>query len=331
MAEGIEQAPAELGKGLGHKLGPLPVWAWIGGGVVVAAGVYYFVSNRAASNPLAVGGVPMPSTGADLSGLGGAGGGGGTVVPPVPTPTPGYLTNSDWLTAAIKSVSTSLPGLPIAQIQQYLQEFLSGTSPVGSTQAAGSYNSVIQSALTALGNPPQTPQLNTVNSNPFANNTTWLNAILEYLPSGTNGSIMNELIALVNGTSTTISQQAADALLSAEQVVGLGPQALNYTIGTGGTGAPPPTPTSYTNITQGWYDAIQAAITSAKTSGTYQNTLDNWTKIFTGETGLPSALGNYIYNQGTQWISLTKQLPTLSQYQMWEQQWATSTGATVKQ
>src|SRR5262245_9341488 len=59
------------GRSLGRKLGPLPLWVWLAGGVLVAAGGYYLISSRkgGAASPFA--NVP------DLSQLGGGFGGGG--------------------------------------------------------------------------------------------------------------------------------------------------------------------------------------------------------------------------------------------------------------
>lgn len=242
MAEGIEEAPKAVGNALTHKLGPLPVWGWALL-IVGAGGVIYLVFLRgggsSAPTPSGVLGGGTPPTGG-LGGGAGGGGGGGTPSPPTPPTTP--LTNWQWLTN-ISSQVAQATGLPLAQVQLYLNEYLNGEGPTGSTTATSLWQKVVDSAL-GLGGQPPAPVSQPSSSNYFGSNQNWLTSILEFLPSGTPGSVQTELTNLVNGTTVSISQAAADALKSAEGIVGAAPQALSYQIAN-----PTPTPQPYVAVT----------------------------------------------------------------------------------
>lgn len=227
MAEGIENAPAEVGKGLGHKLGPLPVWGWIAV-VAAGAGVYFLViaPNAAQNQSNALNALPL-SPGALPGGPGGPGG--PTTSPPPTTPT--IPDNTTWLQKAVQAATTGFGnGVTPAEAQLYLQEYLSGTTPVGNSQATGRFNSIIQYVLGVLGNPPVTPINTGLNTNPYASNQNWLTSVLAFLPQGTPASVANELTAWINGTTKTLSQATVNALIQAEGIVGLMPTPLTYTI-----------------------------------------------------------------------------------------------------
>lgn len=223
MADGAEAVPEKVGGSLGHKLGPLPVWAWVVGAVVITAGGYYLLVGRkggggAASFP------NMPGT------LGGGSGGGGTTGTTTATSTVPTLATAAQIQAALTQVASTL-GITYAEAQMYWNEYIAGTSPVGSTQASGLFSSLVNSMNTLLGaTAPPAPTTGNVNTNPFANNSAWLNDILAFLPGGTSSADINNIIAWLNGTTTTLTQSASDALNKAIGIVGQAPNPLQYTI-----------------------------------------------------------------------------------------------------
>ena len=230
--ESIAQAPAQAGRSLGHKLGPLPVWAWMVVGVVGAAGVYYVFVTRQQGSSAASPFPNIPNMPGALGGFSGGGGGGSTGgAPDTGTPTGPTTASANQIQTALNGVATSLR-LPFSQVKMYWDEYLTGTSPIGNSQASGQYNNVVNALLTSLGAgapQPQAPQ--GVSSSPFTNNQSWLNSILAYLPSGTTGNQINEIVSVVNGTASQLSQGAADALTAAENVVGGAPAALSFNVG----------------------------------------------------------------------------------------------------
>ena len=235
--EAIAQAPAQAGRSLGHKLGPLPVWAWMVVGVVGAAGVYYVVVTRKG------GAAPsFPNMPGFIPGGGGSGGGGSTGGgPDTGAPAGPTTATANQIQAALSAVATSLR-LSYGQVKNYWDEYMAGVSPVGNAQASGSFNNVVNAILTQLGaSAPQPAASQGPNANPYNNNQSWLNAILGALPAGRiPASVIAEITAVVNGTSNTLSQQAAQALADAEAIVGNAPTALSYTVTTPTTGTSGP-------------------------------------------------------------------------------------------
>ena len=285
MAEELTEVPAQAGRSLSHKIGPLPLWAWLGLGVVGAAGGYYLITrNSGASTAASQAAALFPSNLSGAYGPSYSGGGGSSGTSGTSTTTPGsaYANNGSWETAAIAAV-TKATGLGASQVKTYLDEYLNGTSPIGSSQAGGSFNSVVQAALTALGNPPTTPSQGNVDSSPYQNNQAWLNSILGNLPNGTSASIIQEITAVVNGTSSSLSQAAADALTNAEGVVGLGPNTVSYTITQPKTPTTTPTP-QLPNVSA---SDVLAAVRSLGTDASQYETI--WTQTISGLAGLDAS------------------------------------------
>lgn len=208
----------------GKKVGPFPVWGWILGGVVLG-GAGYLLFFRGGSGAADGGGIPMPG---GASGGGGTPGGGGGSVGGGPS---GPLeTNATWLSDVVDKVAAST-GLPVAQVYLYLTQYLSGTSPMGSSTATSSFNKVVQAAIQAGGRPPNLPQVGNVNVNPFASNLNWLSSALGFLPASAPSSVRSELTALFSGSSTTISAQTEQYLNDLRNVLGSEPLPVAYTVG----------------------------------------------------------------------------------------------------
>lgn len=269
MAEGVEAVPEKVGDGLGHKLGPLPVWAWVVGGVVVAAGGYYLLVGRKSA-----GGGGGSSPFANLPNMPGVLGGdnsltpsSNTSAPPAPTPA-----TAAQISSALSSVASSL-GITVAEAQMYWNEYLAGTAPVGSTQASGLFSNVVNAVNTILGSSaPPAPTVQNVNSNPFTSNQSWLNDILAFLPSGTSSADMNNIIAWLNGSTTTLTQTAANALNAAIGIVGQAPNPLTYTIApAAGTGNTSFTVPQLSSIWSWWQST--AWWTTANPGSTFQSAL----------------------------------------------------------
>ena len=228
MPEGsaVEGAAKGAGNVLTHKVGPLPVWAW-GGVVLIVGGTAYLLLSRTSQGQ---------QLGGQLNGLGqgltgGLGLGGGTPTA-TPTTTPAAtLTNAQWLQSTVGDVAKTT-GLSVADVTRYLNDFLSGTTPQGNNNAASNAQKAIAAALTAGGQPPNPPST-TSSTNPFNTVQDWLSAILgDVQAAGGSGAIQTEITNLVNGNTTTISQAAANALQSAEDLVGGSPVPLSYQVAT---------------------------------------------------------------------------------------------------
>jgi hypothetical protein len=231
MAEGVAAVPEKVGDGLGHKLGPLPVWVWIVGGVLGAAAIYYFIVGKNANG--GSGSPFLPSLGGGYGGPTTGGSGGGTTST---TATPTTATAAAILSAQ-QSVATSLQ-IPLNEVQLYWNDYIAGTSPLVGTQQSGVYGSVISALNTILGGTAPTPAGASVNANPYTSNTTWLNSLLGFLPTGTGGSFEGEsliqieaaLSGVVNGTVSELTQAEADALSQAQGIVGNAPNPLTFTV-----------------------------------------------------------------------------------------------------
>lgn len=223
-----ESSPGEavksVGQGLGKKLGPLPIWLWIILGGAAGVFLWYRVlkpgQGAASTLTTTLGGTPL--TGGGGGGGGGSTGGGGTAVA-----VSRYTTNASWLTDAISQTQNTL-GLPIAQVQLYLQEFLAGRSPVGTETGLSDFNRVVQTALQFTGQPPEGFTPSTGGANFFSANYDWLQNLFAFLPSGSNPGIRQELTDLVMGVRTNLSQEAAAALQQAEQIIGASPTSVSY-------------------------------------------------------------------------------------------------------
>jgi hypothetical protein len=239
----IEQLPAEgaksVGSGLGHKLGPLPVWGWI---VIAGVGVvgYLYLKNAGGG-----------SVGAGVSGAlppgtpftGGNGTPATTTSTPATTTTVTPMSNTTWLQTVASQVAKQLQ-LPESEVRLYLGEYLNGGQPSGSSQATSLFTKVIDAANTIMAapNPPTGGQ---PGNSPYGSQASWWNDIQNFLPSGTSHSILSELQALFSGTTSSLSTDASNALSAAESVVGTGPNPLSWTITGPVVGTlPPSTPPS---------------------------------------------------------------------------------------
>lgn len=231
------------GKGLTRKVGPLPVWGWAIL-VVGAGGVVYWVflgpsagSSGGSSTP----GMPLPgniggggSGGAPSPPPGepkppGTGGGGTTPKPadPVP-PVVVKLTNTQWLDQGVNAAVQRL-GVSAAQARLYLSQYLAGGGPIGNTSALSAFERVIRTAVEAVGEAPYGTATPNPNANAFNSNATWFQNARAFL-GNVPGGVLLELSALFAGTTTTISQAAADALENARGVIGVEPTNTPYTI-----------------------------------------------------------------------------------------------------
>lgn len=307
MAEGIEAVPAQAGRSLAHKLGPLPVWAWIVLGVGGAAGAYYLLVGRNASSNGSGGGAVslLPSFGAPA---GNDGAPSSSNTSPLPAP---LAATSARIQSAISQAASSL-GFSTAQAQLYWDEYAAGNAPVGSSQATGAFAALVNSVNTILGaSAPAAPTVQSVNANPFSNNTSWLDQLLGFIPSGTAPADINNIIAWVNGQTTTLSQTAANALTAAQGIVGTAPNPLGYTI----AGTPSTTPgapsggvagltqaainawdNTYLTLPsvqqnfQAWIASAPAAITQTFDTGTLQSVY-NYFNSASGKAAVASAGG----------------------------------------
>jgi hypothetical protein len=165
-----------------------------------------------------------------VPGLGGgtpAGSGTDTGATAAPATTP--LTNQAWVNSIASQVA-STTGESIGQVELYLNEFTNGQQPVGVPGATTAFNNVVQAALSLGGQPPSQPAAPTPGLSPYGTVGQYLNDVLSYLPSGTSSSVQQEITSLLNGSTTKLSQDAANALASAQGVVGQGPIALVYSI-----------------------------------------------------------------------------------------------------
>lgn len=252
-----------VGRGLGHKLGPLPIWGWIlvGGGVIVVGYLAYSAYSSAQQ-----GGTATPSLPDLGSFLGGSGTPAGTPTTTTTTTTP--LTNADWLNTVVSQVASATQ-LPVNEVQLYLDEYLNGNSPIGIPGGSSQFQNVINSALSIGGTPPQGAPLPSLNTNYFTSNQAYLGELLTFLPSGTSSSVQQEITNLLNGSTTVISQDAANALAYAQSIVGQGPNALTYTIGSTTV-----TPPGGASLTQTLIDAWDNAYLSLPVSA---QTFANWT------------------------------------------------------
>lgn len=222
-------------EGLSHKVGPLPVYGWV---LLLGAGgfatYYLFFKPSATTANSTAGGFP-------LLGTGGSAGNSGTPIPApgaTPNPTP-LLANNIWLETAVPMVATAL-GMDTAQVRYYLRQYLLGREPQGSSSAVTAFESVIQSARQLVGWPASPPTA--TGQNPYATNASYLQDVFAFLPAGTPGSVRNELTALFAGTTTTISQAAADALEGVRRIVGFEPTSTPYTVLAAARPAPQPAP-----------------------------------------------------------------------------------------
>lgn len=218
--------------GATHKLGPLPVYAWVllltGGGLAV-----YFLFLRPASGSTASGLAPI---GGAVPNLGGGGGGGSSSPVPPTAPVETRLASGSWLEAAVKAV-TGGTGIDASRARLYLQEYLQGRQPLGSAKALNDFQRVVTAAIQYVGEPLNPPGVS--GRGAYDANADYLHDLLAYLPGGTSGAVQQELIALFNGSVTAISQQAADALGAVRDVIGVEPRLLSYTIN---APAPPTAP-----------------------------------------------------------------------------------------
>lgn len=215
--------PIETGQhALTQKAGPLPVWGWV---VVLALGglatYYLFFRGSATTANTTVGGFPL--------GTGGSAGNSATPTPTTDTPAPTVtrLPNQDWIEAAIPKVATAL-GMDQSTVRYYLRQYLSGREPQGSSSAVNAFERVVQAAFQAVGQPQSSPFGS--GQNPYVSNAGYLQDVFAFLPAGTTAAVRNELTALFNGSTTVISQDAANALDAVRNIIGMEPTIIGYTI-----------------------------------------------------------------------------------------------------
>jgi hypothetical protein len=272
MAEGVADTVISVPKAAGnfftHKLGPLPVWAWGGILAVGVAAYLWYQSQQSGATNATQAALNAAGVGSPL-GSGGYGGYGGSST----TPAAATLTNSSWLQTVLASAAATA-GVPLNEAQLYLNDYLAGTAPNLSGQYETNYQNVIAAALGLGGAPPTAPNPSGVNTNPFTNNTTWLNEILSFLPSGTfegesASQIQSALSNLINGTSTTLTQAEADALGQAQNVVGNAPTPLSFTISQAAAAAAAGASTLTQNAINAWDNAYLSLPVSSQTYSTW--------------------------------------------------------------
>lgn len=129
---------------LSRKLGPLPGWGWavlIGGGI----GVFLYIRNRNAQPQVSTGTdtatgdvqAPLQTTGS------------GTLVPAPVTVVPNtYVTNEEWVQAALAAMATADPFLDAAAAEVALTQYINGGS-LSPSQAA-----YVSLARALIGAPP---------------------------------------------------------------------------------------------------------------------------------------------------------------------------------
>lgn len=252
----IENLPKDAAKGLGRKVGPFPLWGWVvivgGSGLVV----YWVFFRESASGSATAARSLLPTLGGATYSGGGSGGSGGTTgsatgsatggtfgadtpvtggtAPYVTTPTvdtkAGIKTNAEWLNRALEGVPQTLVGVNPALIRLYLEQYLQGQRPIGSNQAVTLFDRIVRSAVEYAGQIPNPPGVPTGSTNPYASNLSWLQNALGFAPGTTSGAARQELISLINGTTTEISQEAADLLDLLRNTLGYEPQGLSYKI-----------------------------------------------------------------------------------------------------
>lgn len=225
--------------GLTRKLGPLPVWAWagiaVGGGLVT---YYAFLRPNAGDSATATTSLAPLGIGGMSGGSGGGATSAGDSMTPTPTAPPvPKLANNDWITAATSKVAQAL-GMDTAVVSYYLRAYLSGQRPIGNTNAATAFDRVVAAALQQVGAPASPPPFTNPNVNPFTSNSTWLQNALGFLPSGLPGAVRQELLNLFDGSTTEISQAAADALDNARGIIGAEPRPISYTVRAPAAAAP---------------------------------------------------------------------------------------------
>ena len=234
----VEGATKNIGTGLGRKIGPLPLWGWIlgvGGLGIIGYLIYQSIQQGQQASAGAIGSLLPGAAG------GGNGGGGGLSLPTIPpaTTTTSPVSAASWVATTASQVSQAT-GIPLNQVTDYLNDLLAGTPPVGSGIASTAYEKVVASALSLGGQPPTTIPIVPQGTNPFGTQAAWLTAILQSLPAGTPQSVQNEIVNLVNGTTATISQAAADALGGAQNIVGIGPVPISFSLTPVTVPTPPP-------------------------------------------------------------------------------------------
>ena len=289
VTEAPAKAASSVGEGLKKKLGPLPVWGWIlvGG---TGIGLFLFIRSRAgggaASSPF---GVLPPGS------FGGSGTpSGSSTTTPTTTTTTTPTSNSAWLSSVDTQVANLLQ-LPVSEVDLYLNQYLSGLAPTGSQAATTAYQQVINAAL-GISAPPIAPSLSSPGVSPYTSQSAWWNEILTFLPAGTSQSVIGELNALFNGQTTSISQDAANALSAAESVVGLGPNGLIYTISSNVVPTVTGTINSLTSSSlNSWVNQTWAAYGSLATTNPSQYA-SSWISAFTASFGTPTNLSTGIWN-----------------------------------
>lgn len=321
MAEedGIEETVSNAASGLKRKIGPLPLWVWLVGGLGVAVGAYLFIFKRSASTPAS--GAPATNMlgsidGGTVGGGGGGSGGGST------SAAAGPLTNADWLQSALSGVQQST-GLPTAQVLTYLQEYLAGKQPTGNASAVTAFESVVQSALQSFGRPPQSVSYSGVNSSAYESNQAYLQSLLTFLPQGTGGSVRGEITSLFGGLVTNISQAAQDAITYAQGIVGIEPTALSYTVGTAATPVVTPTPAAKPTLPAAstyWQKIQDWAATYQKANGGHWPGDDLLAAKWAETTGLSVDWGKQIYQQYWAYKATNKTSAGTAQIDTWLKQ-----------
>jgi hypothetical protein len=314
-----ENAVKGVGHGLGHKVGPLPVWAWVVvGGVVVGGGYLLLKSHGGGASPSAsnlLGALPPTGGASGGNGLPGMIGG-GTVAATGTSATP-YASNSAWLSSVASQVAAATQ-LPLNEVQLYLSEYLGGNQPIGSGSATSQFDKVVAAAL-GIGAPPNSPSIPQPGQTGYYTNATWLNDVLSFLPAGTSQSVQQEIIALANGTSSTLSQDAANALAAAQSVVGVGPTPLTYKVGT--TPSPAPSPTwSAPTITQNLVDQLVAAYQGASQKSGGAVSSDTQYSFWSSILGIPKGAAQYVVTQSDAYTASTGLRSTATQIQSWVNQ-----------
>lgn len=223
-----DNAVDALGDTLSSEAAGVPLWVWLAGGAAVAAVAILLLGRR--------GGTASPSSTRALSLpplAGGAGGGGGGSDTSTSTST--SKTNGDWLTKAVAAAAAAT-GVDKYTVSLYLQQFLAGASPQGSSTAYSAFDRVVQAALQASGAPPQSiAQQNTSNSI-FQTVGQWLNAGLATIQN-VPADVRSELIRFVSGQTSTLSPAAANVLGQITDTIGSSPSTLSYTVSGGGGGS----------------------------------------------------------------------------------------------
>lgn len=140
-----ENAPEAIGKSVGKKVGPLPLWGYAAIVVVAAYGVYWWRNKVGTSTPV----TPITEVGSGMSSAGqmpGTNSYNGSVNT-AEKAAPASTTNAQWARNVTDSLIAS--GSSAIDVPQAISNYLSG-KPLNATQ-----QSIISIALQKYGSPPE--------------------------------------------------------------------------------------------------------------------------------------------------------------------------------